>query len=309
MEINGLQIRDIKDIQDALTAFATLNAELENLSDSMAQNLGDYKSLTTNQKEVLNAINQLQINSTSARDKIIELLKELPKYLDDMKSSFKSDANSIDAQIKATLSSFEQNMQSSLLELNRKLKELDRENQESIKTAINSINYKQVQKHINQTVKQAEYKLINSLDNFTKVIRAIKETKREIESVSYELNDSVESFNSAVKSMNWVKSIAYISIGAVIGAAAMLYFGLQEAKPLYYADIVQKQKEYETAKAKYLKTVKNLTGVAKFLNKNGIIFGYGYFDDTKEPYIYFKKGNYTNAWKDKAGDFVISLKK
>lgn len=270
MEINGIQIRDIKDIQDALTAFQTLNIELENLGESMSDNLGDYKELTNNQKEILEAINTLLINAQKTKNDIIELANNFPKFANEIKSNFKSDANAINDKIKTALESFDSSFKASFSNLKSKLDDLDAENKKSIERAINSINFNRIQKSINLTVKKANEELLESVDNFIPVINKIESTKDEIETFNNNLTDSIDNFNKASKSLNAWKITAVLFVGLCLGAGAMLFFGLQSSKQYYYADMIQAKNKYDTEVNRLEDKYIRISKTAQFVKELGI---------------------------------------
>ncbi|MEA2018246.1 MAG: hypothetical protein U9N59_07345, partial [Campylobacterota bacterium] len=70
MEINGIKIRDMKDVQDVLMALETIKSGIENVSDDMSNNYTNYSSLNEDisnsaysQKELIEGISNLQIKA------------------------------------------------------------------------------------------------------------------------------------------------------------------------------------------------------------------------------------------------------
>ena len=77
MEINGIKIREMKDVQDVLMALETIKLGLENVSDTMNNNYNNYSSLNEDisnsvysQKELIDGISNLQIKARDIIDNI-----------------------------------------------------------------------------------------------------------------------------------------------------------------------------------------------------------------------------------------------
>jgi hypothetical protein len=70
MQINGIEIRDIKDAQDVLMALETIRGAIEVLSESMSDNYNGYSGAVSNQTEIIESINHLMIESKKIIDNI-----------------------------------------------------------------------------------------------------------------------------------------------------------------------------------------------------------------------------------------------
>ena len=287
MEINGLQIRDIKDIQDALTAFSTLNAELENLGDSMAENLGDYKSLTNNQKEILEAINALQINSNKAKDDLIGFANDLPIFIKDMNESFSLNSINVIKQIESSLENANTNIVKNFNSLKAKIDYLSNSNLEAIEEAIKSINFKHIEDSINVQIGNQEKVLTNNIKSLDKSIKGINNSAKNVEIVRENISVSLLRFNKASKSLTIWKSLILLLIGGIAGAGAMFTYGLPMIKPI----------------------LKSNENVYNFFKDNSIIYGTGHFKNTKEPYLWIDGSNYKESSIYQDGKFVITFKK
>lgn len=309
MEINGLKIRDITDIQDALTAFSTLNAELENLSDSMAQNLGDYKSLTSNQKEILEAINTLQINSNKIKDELLDFANVMPNFVNKLNDKISLNSTNVIKQIEKSLSDANGTINRNFESLKKKIDGLEDSNLEAIKKAIDSVNFSRIEKAINSQIAKQQKELSSHISTLDGSIDSINKSSKNLEAVQHNINLAISNFNKASKSLTVWKIVAVLFVGAFVGAGAMLAYGLPVAKPLYYTDLVKARKDNLATQEDYKAMIQKANGVVKWLDKNNIRYGYGYFSDTKLPYFFFEKSNYKTSWTDKQGDFVINLKK
>ena len=121
MEINGLKIRDMRDVQDVLMALETLKSGLENISDKFDTNFDNYQYLSdttndniTKQSEIISAIGRLQNNIRLLQNNYEENLKKedqlknwnatvlevmLKKFEDDLEKLLNETINNIDSKI------------------------------------------------------------------------------------------------------------------------------------------------------------------------------------------------------------------
>ena len=301
MEINGINIRDIKDVQDALTAFSTLNAELENLDDSMTENINDYQSLTTNQKEILAAINSLQINSTKIKDDLVEFGNDLPTFINQLNDKMKSSSSRVIQQTEQSLDEAKISINNDFQRLKNKINDLESTNLKAIEKAIDSVNFTQVEKAINNQIARQQKKLNSNISTLDSSIDSINESSKNLKQIQKNINVSISNFNKVSRTLTAWKTVAVLTVGAVFGAAIMLVYGLSEARPFYYQNLIRTKQEYKQA-------IQQSQGVAHFFNINNIKYSYGYVEKHKIKYFDFGKKSYMNSWVTKDGDLLIKLK-
>ncbi len=218
MEINGIEIKDIKDAQDVLTALETLRLGIEILSDSMNENYTNYNSLTVNindsvhsQKELIDGLSHLQMKAHALSDNYQAL------------SRFQKETND-----------------NNILMLKKEFKDFDRQIKNTMSNVVNEIDLsifeRQVETLFNDKISILENearRLKSNVDDFEKLNTTIKLT---LGNARDGMNNSINQFNALAKSTNWkvILGVGFTSIFA--GALLMMFFGLSIAKSQIFKD-------------------------------------------------------------------------
>jgi len=322
MEINGIKIRDMKDAQDVLTALETIKLGLENLSDNMEKNYSDYSSLNKNidssvntQKEIISSISSMQIKSVDLLKNIDTLsnniesantsvLKELETKIQDIKYTLKKAVGSVINDMDMSVFTeqvnklFDRQINTLNIEVLR-LKDTS-DNLDKINDATRATN-----KQINTLVKDTQAQIFENVHALNSTINKTLNNTQE------QINSSINKINKVSRGLTWWKAAAVFVVGAAIGAGVMLGFGLKEAKPFYYSDLIKAEKQLQATKTALQQRYQNYTGIKKFLAKNHIDINFGYFNSTHIPYVYFKTDQFNGFVKnvDKNQYKVFGFKK
>jgi len=282
MEINGIKIRDIKDAQDVLMALETIKSGIENLSDDMSKNYTNYNSLSEDisnsvysQKELIEGISHLQIKAKTLFDNY-QALGKLQKEMND----------------------------NNILMLKKEFKEFDRQIKYTMSSVVNGIDLStfslQVETLFNDKISSLESevrRLNNNNNDLEKLNTTIKST---LKTAKTEMSDSIEDFNRLVKVVNW-KVILSVGFGGMfLGALIMGGWGLQ-----FFKDKIFKDEQIALQELQSVTNNIKAGGLEKFVAENKIDIGFGYFNDTKEPYIYLAPNSYINSWTNEKNNYYI----
>lgn len=203
MEINGIKIRDIKDVQDVLMALETIKSGIENLSDDMSSNYTNYSSLNEDisnsvfsQKELIEGISHLQIKARDLIDNI---------------NTLNSNTKSINSNTINTIK--------------KEFEEFDYHIKKSMSSVVNSIDLstfkRQVEDLFNDKISslESEVRRLNSNNNdLEKLNTTIKSTLKTAKS---EMSDSINEFNRLSKVVNW-KVILSVAFGGMFAGASLV---------------------------------------------------------------------------------------
>lgn len=218
MEINGLKIRDMKDVQDVLMALEIIKSGIENLSDSMSENYQDYNSLVSDisdsvvsQKELIEGISNLQIKAGTLFDNY-HALGKLQKEMND----------------------------NNILMLKKEFKDFDRQIKDTMSSVVNGIDLstfrKQVETLFNDKISNLESevrRLKSGNDDLEKLNTTIKST---LKTAKNEMSDSISQFNTLSKVVNWKVLLGVGFSGMFLGAMIMGGWGLQFLKDKIFKD-------------------------------------------------------------------------
>lgn len=231
MEINGIKIRDMKDVQDVLMALETIKSGIENLSDSMSENYTNYSSLNEDisnsvysQKELIEGISNLQIKARTLFDNY-QALGKLQKEMND----------------------------NNILMLKKEFKDFDRQIKDTMSSVVNGIDLstfrRQVETLFNEKISNLESevrRLKSGNDDLKKLNSTIKST---LKSAKTEMSDSIEDFNRLAKVVNWKVIVSVLFGGMFAGALLMMFFGLNIAKSQIFKDEQMAISEYKNKTA------------------------------------------------------------
>jgi len=227
MEINGIKIREMKDVQDVLMALETIKLGLENVSDTMNNNYNNYSSLNEDisnsvysQKELIDGISNLQIKARDIIDNINTLNNNTKSINSNTISTIKKEFEDFDYYIKKTMS-----------------------------TVVNSIDLstfkRQVENLFNDKISslESEVRRLNSNnDNLKKLNTTIKST---LKNTSNDMYDSIDEFNRLSKVVNWKVIVSVLTGGIFLGALIMGGWGLQFFKNKIFKDEQMAISEYK----------------------------------------------------------------
>jgi len=322
MEINGIKIRDMKDAQDVLVALETIKIGLENLSDNMEKNYNDYSSLNKNvsssvntQKEIISSISNMQIKS-------INILKDIDTLSNDIKSANTSVLGEIETKIqdikytlKKAVGSVINDMDMSVFtkQVNKLFdRQINTLNIEVLRLKDTSDNLDKINDSTRATNKQINTLVKDTQAQIFENVHALNSTiNKTLQNTQEQINSSINKINKVSKSLTWWKAAAVFIIGIGLGASIMLGYGLKEAKPLFYSDLIKAKKQLQLTRTALQQRYQNYTGIKKFLAKNGISINFGYFNSTHIPYVYFKTDQFNGFVKnvDKNQYKVFAFKK
>ncbi len=227
MEINGLKIRDMKDVQDVLMALEIIKSGIENLSDDMSNNYTNYSSLNEDisnsvysQKELIEGISHLQIKARDILDNI-NTLNNNTKTIN---------KNTIDI-------------------IKKEFEEFDYHIQKTMSSIVNGIDLSTFRQQVEKLFKDKVSSLENETrrleinnDNLEKLNNTIKST---LKSTKAEMRESIEEFNRLAKVVN-LKVILSVGFGGIfLGAILMMFFGLNIAKTQIFKDEQMAISEYK----------------------------------------------------------------
>ena len=209
MEINGIRIRDMKDVQDVLMAFETIKANLENISDDLDKNYEDYKSISKDvnnsintQKEIIESISKIQIQANELVEKIKQTNKDIVEANIETIKIIQDEIKKLSNRIIETINSIE-------------FKEIEQTINTKLASKINEIETKIIELNkIPTAIEKTKNKTIETLD------KNIKTNQKKLNYVTNKLNKSLETFNEEYKSINKYKLFATAAICIAIGAIA-----------------------------------------------------------------------------------------
>jgi len=287
MEINGLKIRDMKDVQDVLMALETIKLGLENVSDNMDNNYKDYISLNYNiadsvstQKGIVEGISHLQIKGN-----------DLLKYLEQLNNNVKIVNNKSISNLKEEFSNF------------------DMQIERTLSTVINGIDLSRFRRQVETLFNDK----INSLEN------EVRRLKRNIDYL-YEINNkldktidynkdnliaTINDFNELSKLVNYKVVIGSILGGILMGGILMGGFGISFLKDKIFNDeqiaIEKYNYERDRLEQKYIKASK-LEQQARKYNINYVT------DNDGNKYITVPANKVEETFLSNANYQVIKLK-
>lgn len=301
MEINGLKIRDIRDAQDVLMALETIKLSLENISDSMEDNYNNYNSVVasisksvTKEKEIIQAINDLQIRSANLLKNINILNDNTEVISKNTISSLKSEFDRFERGIRTSASEALNSVD--LSEFRTQIEKLFEEKISGLESEVNKLDRNNI-------------KLETINDEISDTIKEQKEKFTEnIESLYHEINSSIKKFNGLSKSLGWKSIAASMLGGAFIGAFVMMFFGPHISKQKFYSDQVQAKKKYEKSKPDMERRRRKLEGFVKFANDHNINFTYYVNKEMNMPFLMIYEDSIGPFMKTEDGDLLIGLK-
>jgi len=285
MEINGLKIRDMRDVQDVLMALETIKLGIENIGDGLSENYEDYNSISediansvSSQKELIESISALQIKASDIIDNINILNNNTKSINNKTISTIKTEFEEFDRQIENTMSS-----------------------------AINSIDLstfrRQIESLFDKKITSLESevrRLKNNNDNFGKLNDIVQSNLKNVKS---EMSKSINEFNRLAKVVNW-KVILSVGFGGIFaGALLMMFFGLDIAKKQVFKDQQTAIQNYKTKTANLEKKYIAASELEKVARKIGI----KYITNKDGRYILMPAKKVKNSYKSEANYLVWKL--
>jgi len=298
MEINGIRIRDMKDVQDVLMALETIKSGIENISDGLSENYEDYNSVSediansvSSQKELIESISNIQIKASDIIDNINILNNNTKSINSKTINTIKTEFEEFDRQIENTMSS-----------------------------AINSIDLstfrRQIESLFDKKITSLEVeveRLKNNNNNLEKFNSNIKKTlrneKEDIEdtlnNLNYDLSNSINKFNKLSKVVNWKVILSVGLAGMFAGALLMMFVGLNIAKKQVFKDELTATKSYNDKKNELDSKYANASELEKVAREYGIKL---IIDNEGNKNIVINSNKVKNAYKSETNYFVWKLK-
>lgn len=218
MEINGIKIRDMKDVQDVLMALETIKSGIENLSDDMSENYQGYNALVNDisdsvvsQKELIEGISHLQMKAKTLFDNY-HALGNLQKEMND----------------------------NNIIMLKKEIKDFDRQIKDTMSSVINSIDLstfrRQVETLFNDKISNLENENRRLSNNNDKLKSLNSDIETTLKSAKRDMKDSIDDFNRLSKVLNW-KVILSVGFGGMfLGAMIMGGWGITFLKDKIFKD-------------------------------------------------------------------------
>jgi len=275
MEINGIKIRDMKDVQDVLMALETIKSGIENLSDDMSENyqgynalVGDISDSVATQKELIEGISHLQIKARDIIDNINTLNSNTKTINSNTINTIKKEFEEFDYHIQKTMSSVVNGID--LTTFKRQIETLFSDKISSLESEVRRLNSNN-----------------NDLEKLNTTIKSTLKTAKT------EMSDSIEDFNRLVKVVNWKVIVSVLFGGIFIGAILMMFFGLNIAKSQIFKDEQMAISEYKNKtdemESKYI--------AASELEKVAREYGVKYLQNEEGKYILINDKKIENAYK------------
>ena len=203
LEINGMKISGIKDVQDVLSALATINAELENLSSTFEDNYIKYDKINQDsiqnyqkQSDIIQAITTLQSKSKNIYDEVIKGQKEASKIFKRERETLLSASNQFSEEHKIIGDRISNDLTDTLdtlrVELNQIRGKISNSFHRAIQEDIN-IDTTELAKKINARVDEIDIENLNS--NVIEVKDTIKKATNNISSWSETIEKDIEQMN------------------------------------------------------------------------------------------------------------------
>lgn len=242
MEINGIKIRDMKDVQDVLMALETIKLSIENLSDDMSNNYHNYSSLNedisdsvVSQKELIEGISHLQIKGKELADYLQQLGSNIKIVNQKSINNLKEEFENFDYQIKNTLSNVVNDID--LSTFRKQVETLFSSKVSSLESEVRRLS------KLNDDLSTLN-------DNLDKSIKTAKtKVKETFDYTKENIDDSLERFNSMAKVVNY-KSIGFSFVGGCfVGFMALGVFGLDLLKDRMFKNEQMAINEYNQKKA------------------------------------------------------------
>lgn len=280
MEINGMKIRDMKDVQDVLVALETIKMSLENLSEDMDKNYDNYSSTSedlkesiTNEKGIIEAINHLQVNANDLINNIEDLAQQ----------SDRLNTKNIEA-------------------LKEQIKEFENQVQKAMDTAIDKVDFSRLRQQILNIFKEKISIIDTQLEKLNKskddLAQFNKSMRLTLDTVDLDMKNKINSFNRLSKLVNY-KTLGATFLGGIF--SGFIIFTLFDIS-IFKDKIFKEEKETIYIYNQKIKYLDDVYGKAKsleaFLNKNGIKVQHGYFtdkndkEDITKPYLLIEPGQY-----------------
>ena len=287
MEINGIRIRDMKDVQDVLMALETIKSGIENISDGLSENYEDYNSISedisnsvSSQKELIESISNIQIKANDIVDNI---------------NILNNDTKSINSKTIDTIKT--------------EFKEFDRQIENTMSSAINNIDLSTFRKQIESlfdskitSLESEVRRLKNNNNDFGKLNDIVQSNLKNVKS---EMSKSINEFNRLAKVVNWKVILGVGFAGVFAGALLMMFFGLNIAKKQVFKDELTATKSYNDKKNELDSKYANASELEKVAREYGIKLIKGN-EGSKNIVIDSKKVE--TAYKSKTNYFVWKLK-
>lgn len=283
MEINGMKIRDMKDVQDVLMALETIKNGVENLSDSMTENYTNYSSLNEDmsnsvfsQKELIQGISHLQIKARDIVDNINTLNNNTKSINSNTISTIKKEFEEFDYHIKKTMLNVVNE-----LDLSEFRQQFKQQVEELFKDKISAL-----ENEVRRLKDGNDY--LNKL-NIT-ILQTAKSTK-------IEMSDSIKEFNRLSKVVNRkVISFAVFS-GIFVGAISMMFFGLNIAKSQIFIDEKIAIEDYNSK----TKEMESKYIAANELEKAARKYNVQFLENKEGKYIVIQDKNVERSYKSDEG--------
>lgn len=280
MEINGIKIRDVKDIQDLLAMLETIKMSLENLSEDMDQNYDNYSSTSkdlkesiANEKGIIEAINHLQVNASDLINQIEDLAQQSDRL------------NTKNIEV-----------------LKEQIKEFENQVQIAMETAIDKVDFSRLRQQILSILKEKISIIDKQLEGLNKskddLEQFNKSMRLTLDTVYLDMKNKINSFNRLSKLVNYKTLGATFLGGIFLGFIIFTLFDIS----IFKDKIFKEEKETIYIYNQKIKYLDDVYGKAKsleaFLNKNGIKVQHGYFtdkndkEDITKPYLLIEPGQY-----------------
>ncbi len=295
-------------INEALIAIEKIE-ESSNLSIENYQNIENISSKNLAKfKEVLQAINVLQINANKIQENVLAEANELDDKIlvryNELYNGIHSDINILTNSISEALMNISINTDSIEGVIQEELSKfkvdfspisnLEEKINSYHDTFYNALDKKEeaLKKETDDLVKNTEeikQKVKNYHRKFDTIKKDLDQSILELDSKKEDINDAVSNFNGINKSVTTTMSMALICTGLVVGFGIATFFKIDVVSDYYFSQYDKKQEVMEKKQNELDDNIKVLQGLSKFLYDNNIEIGFNVYNDTNTPFLKFKK--------------------
>lgn len=304
MEINGINIRDIRDAQDILTALEIIRATLENLSDDMQNNYTNYSETTQAFRDskadinsILDSLNRLQINAQDLNKTNEITSNKINENANIITTAFKTE---IDKNIDLLERKFTRYKSDTIFNIDKAINSIDLHKfDNSIKSMLNDkIEALKIEVENIEINNQNFAKINQNLDNV--LTNANQNLKDSISQTFEDMDNNLTTFKRVTKTLNFMvisaTFIGGLALG-LLGGGSVSFLKLKE-----YYDI--KIKDLDD---KYLKNEINEDKLIWYKEKYNIKATE--FSDAKEQHILIiPSDNIKNIQEREKSRYIIELK-
>jgi len=269
---------EIENFREAVAKFDELQIELELIKESLEQNFGHYKSISTTSLQNIEDFKRLVTSMEMLQTHASEITQSHLIHTDGLSEKISSQYRELykDANKEFTIH---------YNNLHREIKLLKHEINSMVQNAINTIEID------TQTLENVINRQLDKFDvsQIEDTVTKLHQWLHKIKEVSNEADKRIEGINNSVKNINQLSfflsysvmfSIAFL--GIFLGFVMATFFKIEALSDYYFTHYTEKQEKLES-------DIKQLNSLSQWLLKNNINLHYVQSPDTKDYFIMVKE--------------------